>query len=383
MTTMTTTHTGEPGLRRDLLARVDGIRDVLADTAPASEAARMLVPEAVDALNQAGLMRMNVPRELGGWEAPPATQLEVLAALAEIDTAAGWIAMVSNNSAGFMGAFLPDAGIDEVFAGDGVPICSGVAAPSGTALAVDGGYRLTGYWRLCSGVHHSSWLRLTAAIDGNPEHRVFAVVPQSAVTIHDTWHVLGLRATGSSDVSLSDEFVPAHRTLFSEQRRRGGARYRLHGLPASSHEHVGIALGLGRRALSELTAAVAAKTRARNVPAREAVLADIGRLTLAVDSVAALAQASYARDLALLADDGVDAATVGLGGPALAAYATDVATQCVETAYRCVGTLALYTPNVFERLLRDVHGATQHVMVQDVNYAQLGARRLAAAGTPG
>ena len=377
------TRIDEAALRQDLLARVAGIRDVLADTALASEEARMLEPEAVNALNESGLMRMNVPQELGGWEAAPATQMEVLAALAEIDTAAGWITMVSNNSAGFMGAFLPDAGVDEVFAGDALPICSGVAAPSGTAVAVDGGFRLTGYWRLCSGVHHSSWLRLTAAIDGNPERRVFAVVPQSAVDIHDTWHVLGLRATGSSDVSLSDEFVPAHRTLFSERRRRGGARYRLHGLPASSHEHVGIALGLGRRALDELTAAVAAKTQARNVPAREAVLTDIGRLTLALDSVTVLAQHSYARDLALLADDRVDAATVGLGGPALAAYATDIASDCVETAYRHAGTLALYEPNVFARMLRDLHGATQHVMVQDVNYAQLGARRLAAAGAPG
>jgi alkylation response protein AidB-like acyl-CoA dehydrogenase len=374
------THVDGIALRQELLARVDGIRDVLADTAQASQTARELVPEAVNALNEAGLMRMNVPSELGGWEAAPATQMEVLAALAGIDTAAGWIAMVSNNSAGFMGAFLPDAGVDEVFAGGTVPICSGVAAPSGTATEVDGGFALTGYWRLCSGVHHSSWLRLTAAVDGNAEHRVFAVVPQSAVEIHDTWHVLGLRATGSCDVSLAGEFVPAHRTLFSERRRRGGARYRLHGLPASSHEHVGIALGLGRRALDELAAAVGAKTRTRGVPAREVVLTELGRLTVALESVTALAQRSYARDLALLEDDGIDAGTVGLEGPALAAYATDVATECIETAYRCAGTLALYEPNVFERLLRDIHGATQHVMVQDVNYAQLGARRIAAAG---
>jgi alkylation response protein AidB-like acyl-CoA dehydrogenase len=232
---------GEAALREDLLTRVAGIRDLLADTAPASEAARVLVPEAVHALSQAGLMRMNVPLELGGWEAAPATQMEVLAALAEIDTAAGWVTMVSNNSAGFMGAFVPDAGVDDVFAGGSVPICSGVAAPSGTATAMDGGFALSGYWRLCSGVHHSSWLRLTAAVDGNPEQRLFAVVPQSAVEIHDTWHVLGLRATGA-------------------------------------------------------------------------------------------------------------------------------------------GTVALYQPNIFERLLRDIHAVTQHVMVQDVNYAHLGARRLAAAG---
>ncbi len=374
------TRIDEAALRRDLLARVAGIRAVLADTAQASERAGVLVPEAVHALSHAGLMRMNVPLELGGWEAAPATQMEVLAALAEIDTAAGWVTMVSNNSAGFMGAFLPDGGVHEVFAGGSVPICSGVAAPSGTAVTVDGGFALSGYWRLCSGVHHSSWLRLTALVDAHPEQRVFAVVPQSAVEIHDTWHVLGLRATGSCDVSLTDEFVPRHRTLHSEQRRRGGPRYRLHGLPASSHEHVGIALGIGRRALGELAAVVGARTQAAGAPAREVVLTALGRLTLALESVTALAAGSYARDLAMLEDDETDPAQVGLEGPALAAYATDVAAECVETAYRYAGTRALYEPNVFERMLRDLHGATQHVMVQDVNYAQLGARRLAGAG---
>jgi alkylation response protein AidB-like acyl-CoA dehydrogenase len=111
----------ETALRKDLLARVEQIRDVLIRTAAESEEARFLVPEAVEALSDAGLLKMKAVRELGGLDAPPATQMLVIAAITEIDVSAGWNVMVNNNSSGFMSALLPDEGIAEVFAG-GVPI---------------------------------------------------------------------------------------------------------------------------------------------------------------------------------------------------------------------------------------------------------------------
>ena len=39
------------------------------------------------------------------------------------------------------------------------------------------------------------------------------MVPASDFRVEDTWHVMGLRGTGSKDVVLDDVFVPAHRTV--------------------------------------------------------------------------------------------------------------------------------------------------------------------------
>jgi len=363
-------------MRKELLARVEQVRDVLTRTAMESEEARFLVPEAVSALREAGLLRLRVAAELGGWEATPATQLLVIEAVTEIDPAAGWNVMVNNNSAGFMSAYLPDGGIAEVFA-DGVPIAAGVAPPMGSARRTDGGYVFTGRWKTCSGVRQSSWLRLAGATDEGGT--VFGVLPQGDAQIHDTWHVFGLRCSGSFDVSLDGYFVPDHRCITEQVTYRGGPQYLLTGLASSSYEHTAIALGLGRRALSEL-----AVHAARKGSPREAVLTDLGRRVIELDAIRALAIQTYAEIYRLACDDAADSAAdlarAGMSGQAVASKATEVALDCAETAYRYAGTAGLYLPNPFERLLRDVHGATQHVAVQQANYTQLGARLVADAG---
>jgi indole-3-acetate monooxygenase len=364
--------TSETDLRKELLSRVEQVRDVLTRTAVESEEARFLVPEAVSALREAGLLRLKAAAELGGWEATPATQLLVIEALTEIDPAAGWNVMVNNNSSGFMGAYLPDAGIAEVFA-DGVPIAAGVAPPMGSARRVDEGYVFTGRWKTCSGVRQSSWLRLAGGTDEGGT--VFGVLPQQDAQIHDTWHVFGLRGTGSFDVSLDGYFVPDHRCITKQVAYRGGAQYRLTGLAASSYEHAAIALGLGRRALKEL-----AVFAARKGNPRDKALTDLGRCVTALDAIRALALLSYEEIYGLACDDAADLTLAGLGGQAVASHATEVALDCAETAYRHAGTSGLYLPNPFERLLRDVHGATQHIAVQETNYRELGARLVSDAG---
>ena len=363
----------ETVLRQELLDQVKKVRDVLTRTAPESEEAGFLVPEAVDALCQAGLLRMHVPSELGGHEASMVTQMLVLAALTEIDAAAGWNTMVNNHSSGFLGVSLPDEALAEVFADGEIPIAACVVPPMGRARAVDGGYLLTGRWKTCSGVTQASWLRLTAAIENEPGRTIFAALPKADVTVHQgSWQVFGLRGTGSFDVSVQDYFVPAHRAVSDETPLRGGAHYRLRDLAAAAYEHTGIALGLGRRALSEMTALAARK----GTP-RESLLTDLGRLTTQLEAATALAIATYERIQEQLVDRTADVSAVGQPGQAVATHATQVALECIEAAYRSAGTAGLYLPNPFERLMRDAHGASQHVAVSPGHYTELGRRRVA------
>ena len=79
-------------------------------------------------------------------------------------------------------------------------------------------------------------------------------------------------------------------------------------------------------------------------------------------------------DFAALADPSIDAVNRHRQSRDVRAHATDVAQECVESAYRIAGTAALYRPNIFERLLRDVHGATQHIGVHDGHFTDVGAR---------
>jgi indole-3-acetate monooxygenase len=366
------TVSNEKRLRAELMAAFESIRDVIAETAEESEMLGALAPKAVEALKRAGMTRMRVPAEAGGWDASPVAMMQVLIKMAEIDVAAAWNTMVMNNSAAFIAAFLPDPGFSDVF-GKGVPNCAGAVPPAGEAVIVEGGFRLTGRWRLCSGVHQAEWVRLTTMTREEKPRRLFAIVPQKALTILDGWNVIALSGTGSNDVALKDHFVPAHMTIWEEKRLRGGPQHRQRGLTASSYEHTGIAIGIAQRALREASAALAARPGASEVS-----LNQLGRLQIQLDAITSHVVNRLENDYNRLADPAVDPDTIGLDNLAMSALATDLARDCVELAYRIGGTAALYRPNIFERLLRDVHGATQHVGVHGGHFTDVGARLVAA-----
>ncbi len=363
----------EARVRAELMAAFESIRDVIAETADESEMHGALAPKAVEALKRAGMTRMRVPAEAGGWDASPVAMMQVLIKMAEIDVATAWNTMVMNNSAAFIAAFLPEPGFSEIFR-EGVPNCAGAVPPAGQAVIVDGGFQLSGRWRLCSGVHQAEWVRLTTMTKEEKPRRLFAIVPQKALTILDGWNVITLSGTGSNDVALKDYFVPAQMTIWEEKRLRGDPQHRQRGLTASSYEHTGIAIGIAQRALREACAALAARPGASEVS-----LNQLGRLQIQLDAITSHVVTRLEDDYNRLADPAVDPDSIGADNLAISAFATDLARDCVEVAYRIAGTAALYRPNIFERLLRDVHGATQHVGVHGGHFTDVGSRLVAAA----
>lgn len=395
MASMTAEQSAEETVRTELLARVEEVREVLTRTASQSEQTGHLASEAVTALKDAGLLQIKVAHQAGGMEATPATQFLVLSAIAEIDAAAAWNVMVNNNSAGFMSSFLPQEGFDEVFS-DGIPVAAGVAAPTGTLRQVEGGWVLSGRWKMCSGVNQASWVRVQGMREDGAGP-MFVVIPKTQATVHfDSWSVFGLRGTGSYDVSASDVFIPDRRVMPELIRYRGSAQYKLKGLAASSYEHSAIPLGLGLRAMNELTRYAAGKTwqralsgdepgaalLAQSNSAPEALLSDLGRHTASLRALKAAALAHYEATFRAASREDADLVEYGLMGMTIATLATDAGYDAIEVAYRHAGSAGLYTPNPFERLVRDMHGATQHIAVSRANYRDLGQRLIDNAKTP-
>src|SRR5437660_1120237 len=77
-------------------------------------------------------------------------------------------------------------------------IAGGAYAALGRAVAVDGGYRVTGRWPFASGCEHCTWLMGGSVVDGGVARLM--LFPAAAVRIVDTWTVAGLRGTGSHDI---------------------------------------------------------------------------------------------------------------------------------------------------------------------------------------
>src|SRR6266436_1355824 len=220
-----------------MLAEVEAVAPVLDEHAPRSEALGRLDGPTIEALRKTNLFRIACPRELGGDEVDPVTQLEVVEAVARIDGSAGWCVGILSGTSTLAGAFLPAATAQRIFAG-GVPLMAGMIAPNGQAESVEGGYRVTGRWAFGSGIHHADWVIAGAFVPGHPPPAGIrmVVLPRDQVVIHDNWQVAGLKASGSCDYSIENVFVP-HEMTFSLMDAilgnvvTGGVALRL-GLPA-------------------------------------------------------------------------------------------------------------------------------------------------------
>ena len=362
---------------RLLLGKVEQIRETAAAGMEEGERAATLPQATVDALDASGLLRLKLPEALGGMEADPVTQTRVIEAMTHADVAAGWCLMIGATSIGLPAAFLPDDSIRTIFSGERVPRAAIAFVPGGTATPADNGYVLNGRWSFVSGVRHSDWLSLGALIPPAnagepPAHRLFTV-PTSQAVIHDNWHTIGLKGTGSCDVSVAELFVPEG-FIFDAMHgkpRRGGPIYHL-GIPGFvANEHAGFAFGVAQKALDTIIAA--SHEKYRGIPpvklsARASFQKVVGACDLKLRAARQLVfqlneeawhtvQAGVAPDLRLQT-----------ALRSCAAYATEVAVEVVTQAYRFAGGSAVFSSNTLERSLRDINTAAQHLMVSDSAY---------------
>lgn len=360
--------------RAYLLSAVSGVADALAAGREESEQTRRLSPTSVEALRESGLFMLKTPREVGGAEAHPVVQMDVIEAVAMIDSAAAWCMFISAAVSGATLAQLPDEAVDEVLA-DGFPFMAGALRPGGMARRVDGGYRVSGRWAWGSGVEHSDWVMVPVFCDGPPLIR--ALVPTGDVILHDTWHTLGMRGTGSCDYELDDVFVPDRfaTDLLAAEQLRGGALHRL-GLPAYVvNEHGSFAYALGRLALRTMRAAAIEKKRGYlggvSVADRQVFQRAIGQGNTRMNACAA--------GMVEVLERMFDSAAAGPPDPALVAEAqaasvwcTDEATDVVSGLFRYAGGSAVMLANEMQRILRDIYTVQSHLMVSDVGYESFG-----------
>lgn len=365
---------------RPLLQAVERIRRVVAANADEAERTATLPAVTVAALRDSGLLALKLPAVLGGAEADPTTQIDVIEALSAVDASAGWCLMVGATTVALPGVFLPDDAVATIFAGRRIPLAAGCYMPTGHAVAGPGGYRITGRWGFASGIRHAAWVSGTAAVvrhgAATDERRVF-VVPRSAVEVHDTWHVAGLRGTGSCDFSVADLLVDEAFTWDIEQAspRRGGAVYRL-GLPGFvTNEHAAFALGVARRALDVVTEVAASKSRGLK-PAllahRQTFQRFVGEATLRLRSARSLVIELNEAAWHTVRDGGrlSPAQHAELRGAAV--LATDTALDVVTQAFRHAGGSALYDTSPLQRCLRDLNAGAQHFMVSASAYDAFG-----------
>lgn len=344
-----------------------------AELADSAERERRLPAELAAAFQDAGLFSMLTPRELGGLELPPLEALAAIEALATADAAAAWCVMIQSTS-GVLGAYLDQDAAAEVF-GPGGGVLGGVYAPLGKAITVDGGWLVSGRWPFASGSAHCNWLLGGATLESGPPRLM--IFPAADVEILDTWDVSGLAGTGSNDIQVTNLRVPGPRSvaLTTDRPVRGGPLYRFPVFGLLALGIAAVALGVARGAIDDLLYLAGAKTPTgsrRKLAERAMVQVDVAQAEALVGSAGALLEQTVGAAWQA-AQTGAEFDLRTRAGLRLAATnATIASARAVDLMYNAGGGSSIYRTGTLQRRFRDIHAATQHVMVAPPTWEVVG-----------
>ena len=332
------------------------------------------------ALADAGLFRLWLPATMGGPELSPIEFMRVVEAASALDGSVGWIVA---NGAGMsrVAGYLSEATAREWFADSHAFIVSATGAV-GSAEPVEGGYRVSGRWPFGSGAHHATRFMGLAAVKDSSQPPICCYVARDQVTIHDTWHVSGLRGTGSCDFEISNAFVPADHThdLTAPIPTQPGLVYRVPGLSIFPWSIAGAPLGIASGAMAAF-AKLATKNKTRlgttiRLQDREIVQSALGR-SEAILGAARAFLAEAMTELAGSLDEGGERQMQARARLRTAcAYAAEGATSIVQTLATEAGAIAIFETGSLERAVRDVQAAVKHIAMSPYAYVVAGRLRL-------
>jgi len=214
----------------------------LAKTCVEDNALRRLSDRTWEFLLDNGFVRSLQPARWGGGEVSLVEFVDTIMEIARVSPSAGWVAGVIGLHPWQLALF-DERAQQEMWGKDPTTMHSSSYNPTGKAVKVTGGYKLSGRWSFSSGCDHCRGVMLGAICGSReigdkqvPDFRSFLLLGDQ-YQIHDNWYVAGLQGTGSKDIVVENAFVPEHRSQsvidyalnmpLSGQERNNGPLYRL------------------------------------------------------------------------------------------------------------------------------------------------------------
>jgi len=370
----------------DPLARARALAPLLDRCAEAVEAERRLVPALLDGLHDAALFRLLLPRVLDGLEVNPLTFVEVVEEIAKSDASAAWCLCQAGGCA-MTAAYLSPEIAREVF-GDRRAVLAWGPGPDARAVAVDGGYQVTGTWSFASGCRHATWLgghcpiltqdgQLRRRADGRREERTM-LFPAASAELVDVWHVSGLRGTGSDAFTVTDLYVPHAYSVSRDdpaERRQPGPLYCFPAGSLYASGFAGVAMGLARAMLDAFVELAREKTPRggrRTLRDNHVVQSEVAQSEARLRSARMFLLGSLAEIWGEVGRSGALALEQRMTIRLAATYAIHQARDVADTVYAAAGSSAIFTAGAFERRFRDVHAVTQQLQGRASHFETVG-----------
>jgi alkylation response protein AidB-like acyl-CoA dehydrogenase len=352
------------------------------------EADRELPQPLFEALADAGLFKLALPSALGGAEIDLPTYVQVLEEIGKADASTAWVV---NQCAIFAtyAARMPCDIARLIWIDTPRCIVANTPLPTAQAVVVPNGYRITGRLGFSSGCRHAPWLAARALIfengqprlnDGQPEER-YLFLPAAEAELLDTWHVRGMRGTGTYDFDVRDVFVPSERTVLQAGAPllEKGPLYQIPRTLLFAAGDAAVALGVARSCLAAFVElAGSKKPRAMQATLRDQsmVQAAVGQSEAHVRSGRALLSNAVRELWTEATSTGAVTQDKRASLRLATTHAIRLAVQVVDTLYNAAGVTAIFEGNLMQRHFQDIHVISQHMQARLSYYELVGQHLL-------
>jgi len=374
----------------ELVSVATSLVPLLSANAETADATRRLPEEDIKALREAGFFRLATPRAYGGHEAGARVATAIAAELGRGCASASWVLVVYYTASLALWLF-PDEVRHQVWGRDPDAAVCGSSAGAVPARPAGAGYVLSGRWGWASGAHHASWaiLDIVTGAEGPSPDRGVALVPMSELSIDETWHMAGMRGTGSDTIVAEEVFVPEERVILLSKAgaatRQGQGTRTLPPVPMPQGLMGALAapvLGMGMAIYDHVVAKLtdgrplvsAAKLHARAVDA-PGVQANVADAAMLIDS-AILQAARSARAVDLATRTGARMTPLATARIRMdAGFAARQVRQAVDKLLDVGGASQFAESSPAQRIWRDLGTAMRHpafvVEVDRERYARM------------
>ena len=348
------------------------------------ETTRELPRPLFEAIADAGLFHMCVPRALGGLEVDFPQQVLIAEELGKADASTAW-AVGQGATFASWSMYMQPATAREIWIDTPRSVVSNTPEPSGKAIVVPGGYRVSGRHGFSTGCMHASWVASQAQIidngevrqrNGVPELRFF-FMPKSEVQVLDTWNTRGMRGTGTHHFEVKDVFVPEERSVYTRGAPRvtDGTRYRIPTTLVFLGGDAAVALAVARTCIDTFCDLAGGKSpRHMTGLLREQPVAqyNVGKCEAELRSARALLMETVGDLWDGVSRNGELTLTQRANMRLAGTHAIRTAVKIVENIYADCGATAIFEGNLLHRLFQDIHVITQHLQARRGFYEMIG-----------
>ena len=349
------------------------------------EAERELPRPLFELLADAGMFHMALPRTLGCPEIDLPTYIQVIEELGKADASTAWVI----NQGGIFATYasrMPQELARAIWIDTPRSVVSNTPAPTAQAIVVPGGYRVTGRQGFSTGCRHASWVAAHAPIiengnprqlaNGEPETR-YLFVPVAEAERLDTWHVRGMRGTGTHHFAVHDVFVPAERSVLAAGAPllETGPLYQIPRTLLFASGDASVALGMARAALTtfyELAGAKSPRAMRGLLRDQPMVQADIGHAEARLRAGRAFLSEAVHDLWATVSTTGTMSLDQRAALRIAATHTIWLAVEVVDTVYNAAGATSIYEGHPLQRFFQDVHVISQHMQARHAHYELVG-----------